>query len=137
MRPTTGDYTLDALAVPECLNLLHDLLEQVGADHPALEAEDLAMFETAVIEITGNVVEHGRPPGRVVFRFRLHVFDDRLVGVLVDSGEALNPVVRPGELPEDMAESGRGLVLARAVLDEFSYRLNDAGNTWTMVRNRS
>ncbi|MCW2812031.1 MAG: ATP-binding protein [Friedmanniella sp.] len=137
MRPTAGDYALEALAVPECLNLLHDLLEQVGTDHPELGSEDLSMFETAIIEIAGNVVEHGRPPGRVVFRFRLHVFDDRLVGVLVDSGEALDPTLRPGSMPEEMAESGRGLVLARVMLDEFDYRHTDAGNTWTMVRHRS
>jgi serine/threonine-protein kinase RsbW len=59
----TGDYLLEGLAVPESLNLLHDLLERVGREHPDLDAGDLMMFETAVIEVAGNVVEHGRPPG--------------------------------------------------------------------------
>jgi hypothetical protein len=34
----TGDYLLEGLAVPESLNLLHDLLERVGREHPDLDA---------------------------------------------------------------------------------------------------
>src|SRR5688500_19350846 len=33
----------------------------------------VSMMETAVIEIAGNLVEHGRPPGRVRYRFTLTV----------------------------------------------------------------
>ena len=49
----TGDY------------LLRDLLEAVGREHPDLDRGALMLFETAVIEVAGNVVEHGRPPGQV------------------------------------------------------------------------
>jgi hypothetical protein len=34
----TGDYLLEGLAVPGSLNLLHDLLERVGREHPDLDA---------------------------------------------------------------------------------------------------
>ena len=74
----SGDYLLEGLAVPESLNLLHDLLEEVGQEHPELAPSDLMMFETAVIEVAGNVVEHGQPPGRVRWSFRLSVLEDRL-----------------------------------------------------------
>ena len=83
----TGDYVLEGLAVPESLNLLHDLLERAGREHPDLDARDLMMFETAVIEVAGNVVEHGRPHGRVTWAFRLSVLPDRLEAQLSDSGE--------------------------------------------------
>jgi serine/threonine-protein kinase RsbW len=55
----SGDYVLDGLAVPESLNLLQDLLEEVGQEHPELAASDLMLFETAVIEVAGGVVERG------------------------------------------------------------------------------
>jgi serine/threonine-protein kinase RsbW len=134
----TGEYALDGLAVPETLNLLHDLLEQVGRDHPGVAVEDLSMFETAVIEIAGNVVEHGLPPGEVTYGFRLVVRPDRLEATLWDSGglvpEAEHRVT--GGLPDEWSEQGRGLVLAGTVLDDLGYQRVAGGNRWQMTRLR-
>jgi serine/threonine-protein kinase RsbW len=130
-----GDYSLTGLAVPESLNLLQDLLAQVGRDHPDLGQEDLSMFETAIVEIHGNVIEHGRPKGKVVYAFELDVLDDRLVGQLRDTGE---PVPDLSELVavDEMDETGRGLWLARATLDELHYSRRDGHNHWSLVRLR-
>ena len=38
----TGEYLLEGLAVPESLNLLHDLLDRVGSEHPDIDSGDLA-----------------------------------------------------------------------------------------------
>jgi serine/threonine-protein kinase RsbW len=130
----TGDYVLHGLAVPESLNLLHDLLEQVAAENPALSAGDLMMFETAVIEVAGNVVEHGKPTGRVQWTFRLHVHADRLEGRLSDGGQEYPGGAWGTAMPEPMAEDGRGLALATAMLDSLSYERSDSVNHWTMVR---
>ena len=73
-----GEYRVDTLAVPETLNLLHDLLDRVREDHPDVENTDLMLFETAVIEIANNVVEHGRPPGTIRYSFTLDVESDQL-----------------------------------------------------------
>jgi len=81
-----GDYTLTGLAVPEGLDELHDLLERIGAEHSQVPPADLMLFETAVIEIAGNVVEHGFPPGEVHWTFILAVHDDRLEARLSDDG---------------------------------------------------
>ena len=37
-------------------------------------------------------------------------------------------------MPGEMAESGRGLPLASAALDELDYRREGSSNVWTMVR---
>jgi serine/threonine-protein kinase RsbW len=133
----TGDYLLEGLAVPESLNLLHDLLERVGQEHSDLDADDLMMFETAVIEVVGNVVEHGRPRGRVTWTFRLSVLDDRLEAQLSDSGEEYPGGTWGTSMPDDpLQEDGRGLALATAVLDSLDYRRSDAANHWTMLRRR-
>jgi serine/threonine-protein kinase RsbW len=134
----TGDYLLEGLAVPETLNLLHDLLERVGREHPDLDAGDLMMFETAVIEVAGNVVEHGQPQGRVSWSFQLSVLPDRLEAQLSDSGEEYPGGTWGTEMPADLLqEDGRGLALATAVLDSLEYERSSGANHWTMLRHRS
>jgi serine/threonine-protein kinase RsbW len=134
----TGDYVLEGLAVPETLNLLHDLLERVGREHADLDAGDLMMFETAVIEVAGNVVEHGHPPGRVTWAFRLSVLPDRLEAQLSDSGEEYPGGTWGHEMPTDLLqEDGRGLALATAVLDSLEYERSSGVNHWTMLRHRA
>jgi serine/threonine-protein kinase RsbW len=134
MRAMTGDYLLDGLAVPESLNLLQDLLEEVGREHPELAPSDLMLFETAVIEVAGNVVEHGRPSGRVRWSFRLLVRKDRLEARLSDSGEEYPGGAWGTDMPDTMDEEGRGLALATAVLDSLLYERSGDVNEWSMVR---
>jgi serine/threonine-protein kinase RsbW len=133
----TGEYLLEGLAVPESLNLLHDLLERVGLEHPDLSDGDLMLFETAVIEVAGNVVEHGRPQGHVAWTFQLSVLPDRLEARLSDSGEEYPGGTWGTQMPADpMQEDGRGLALATAVLDRLAYDRTDQVNHWTMLRLR-
>src|SRR3712207_2295113 len=119
-----GEYRIDGLALPETLGDLHELLERVGREHPDVTDEDLGLFETAVIEIAGNVVEHGRPEGQVVYAFSLEVLDDRLTATLEDSGQE-EVTSTEAEMPSVWAEEGRGLALAGAVLDELDVERRD------------
>lgn len=133
----TGDaYELSGLAVPDDLEQLHDLLERAAAEHPHVPASDVMMFETAVMELANNVVEHGRPVGEVRWTFRLEVQEAALSACLSDSGEeyaAWDPQT-PHAMPGEMAESGRGLPLASAVLDEIGYERTADANVWKLVR---
>jgi serine/threonine-protein kinase RsbW len=130
-----GEYALKGLAVPQSLDLVHELLAQVRSDHTDVAETDLMMFETAIVEIHGNVVKHGRPEGQVIYAFDLSVLADRLVGFLADTGEPA-PDMSDVELVEELAESGRGMCLARATLDELEYARSGDRNTWKMVRLR-
>jgi serine/threonine-protein kinase RsbW len=134
----TGDeYLLEGLAVPESLNLLHDLLDQVSREHPDINSADLMLFETAVIEVAGNVVEHGRPAGRVAWSFRIEIRPDQLEASLSDSGEEYPGGTWGTQMPTDpMQENGRGLALATAVLDSLSYDRRGEANHWRMTRRR-
>ena len=135
MPLAAGSYRLKGMAVPQSLDELHRLLAQVATEHPDVSSEDLSMLETAVIEVAGNVVEHGRPAGRVIYNFSLTVAPDRLLGVLADSGDEV-PDDPDRQDPLQTAESGRGLLLAEAVLDELTYARTEQHNYWTMVRVR-
>lgn len=132
-----GEYRVDTLAVPETIELLHDLLDRVRVEHPDVERTDLMLFETAVIEIANNVVEHGVPPGTISYSFTLDVGPDRLLGRLSDGGPPLpEPLAALPVLPDLDSESGRGLALARMALDELEYQRVDDHNEWTMTRVR-
>lgn len=135
----TGDrYEIDGLAVPDQLDRLVELLEQVGRDHPAVSERDLMLFTTAVMEIAGNVVEHGRPEGEVRWQFGFEVGEDTLTAVLSDSGEAYAGQPEPdAAMPDVWAESGRGFALAGAVLDDLRYERAGERNRWHLVRRRS
>lgn len=136
MPHVSGEYRVDGLAVPESLEVLHALLHNVAEDHPELDPVDVMLFETAVIEIAGNVVEHGRPAGAVAWTFLMDVGNDNLSALLSDNGAAYTGSVDESTMPESLTEGGRGLALADTILDEFSYARIDQTNTWTMVRRR-
>jgi serine/threonine-protein kinase RsbW len=129
------EYRLDGTAVPETLAQLHELLEQVRADHPEVDQEDVELFETAVIEIAGNVVEHGRPEGQVEYDLELRVLDDRLTATLRDSSQE-EVTDTEAEMPSVWAEEGRGFALAGAVLDELDVERRDGRNHWQLTRLR-
>lgn len=57
--------------------------------------------------------------------------------VLTDTGDSAPDPSGPDELPDDLAESGRGLWLAHATLDELDYLRSGDRNTWRLVRRRS
>jgi len=131
-----GDvYELRGFAVPEELERLHELLTGAAGDHPGLDPTMTMLFETAVIEIANNVVEHGRPTGKVVWEFQLVVHLDRLEATLSDSAQPFDGVVSSA-MPGELAETGRGLAMASSLLDELTYQRADDRNHWHMVRRR-
>lgn len=130
-------YRVGGFAVPESLHLLRGLLERAAGDHPDVEGEVFMDFEIAVLEVAGNVVRHGRPPGEVRYSFALQIHDDRLVGLLADTGQEAPFDARdtPG-MPDPTEESGRGLPMAIAVLDDLAYERRAGHNQWLMTRCR-
>jgi serine/threonine-protein kinase RsbW len=124
---------LDGLAVPDELDAVHGLFEQAGQAHPEVDAMDLMLFGTAVIEIANNVVEHGRPLGEVRWRVALSIHDGLIEATLADSGREFTPDLGAA-MPGENAESGRGFALAEAVLDEITLDRVDGVNRWHMVR---
>ena len=134
----TGErYSLDGLANPDTLDLLHDLLDEVRAHHPELDEEDVSALETAIVEITGNLVRHSLqdPPPR--YRLRLLVLGDRLQAELTHPDEVTLP--DPGSadpLASSLDESGRGLALAKALLHRLDYRFEEGRSVWLLERCR-
>lgn len=123
-------------AVPESLEQLHRLVERVGDEVPDVNPVDLSMVETAVIELAANVAEHGYPPG-VTMSLDIEVGPDMIRAWLCDGGDDPRVDVQTAILPEEFAEAGRGLFMARAAVDEIRFERRPDQNVWAVVRRRT
>lgn len=127
-----------APAMPEIMDLVHAMIEHLWTTHPDVGDRDRARFEMSVIEILGNVVEHAYradvdvPSGRR-FQIVLAATDDRLLAHLSDNGQPVGLDLSGAVMPDELAESGRGLALATAALDDLSFRRVDERNHWDLL----
>ena len=119
---------------PRCLDALHALLESLWVEAPAVTDRDRIAFTTAVAEVVANVVEHATLAQPVPVRVVLQSADDELRALLEDTGLPFDPPV--DESPGPLAESGRGLPMARALVDELLYERDGPINRWLVVRRR-
>ncbi len=118
---------------PTLLDAVYELLGGLWAVEPHIGETDRMMFETAVTEIAGNIVGHGGAD--VEMTLRLWARPDRVVARFEDNGRALSPdVVTVAAMPGDMDETGRGVALVKATVDEVRYQREDEHNKWTLVR---
>ena len=130
-------YRLTATAVPESLDRVLDLLGTAWTDHPDVDPRDRTCFEIAVTEVAGNIVEHAAAGTTLELTLSVHVSEPRLLATFEDGGPPAAVDVESVGLPDDLAESGRGLALARRAVDEVSYRRTGSTNHWRIVRSRT
>jgi len=126
---------LDAEVALENLEAVHELLEDwwgaVGDVPPRVRFG----FDTAVIEIAGNIIEHSvRLDDETGRRFSLALTGtERMLHARFEdngrpAGIDLSAVAMAGS--ED--ENGRGLALAIASLDRLDYRFENGRNVWEL-----
>jgi serine/threonine-protein kinase RsbW len=93
------------------------------------------LFESALAEIGANVLTHGRldGPDDAPVEFKLRLEGHTALATFVDRGPAVhNHLTRA--MPEAHSESGRGLAIARQVLDELGYEREGEINKWRLVK---
>ena len=117
-----------------CLDRTHDLLAQLWQEQPDVAEMDQIMFSTAVLEVANNVVSHG---GGGTVSIVLQGDGRQLEASFCDDGAAVEVDLDIAVMPDDLAESGRGLALVRMAVDEFSYSRSDGFSRWHLVRRRS
>ncbi|SFT62613.1 serine/threonine-protein kinase RsbW [Geodermatophilus amargosae] len=130
-------YRLTTPAVPQSLDLVHELLESAWAGHPDVAVEDRMRFEIALTEVAGNIMEHAAGGEVLDLTLLVRVLEPRLEARFEDSGPQAGVDLESATLPDDLAESGRGLALARRAVEEVAYWREGATNHWRIVRVRS
>jgi serine/threonine-protein kinase RsbW len=100
--------------------------------------ETLADLKLAVTEACGNACRHAYPGGGGLVRVVYAVDADRIEITVEDDGAGVELEDVPADpfRDDEMAESGMGLAIIRAVVDELSVEVRPDGVTGTLVRMR-
>lgn len=127
--------SLRLVTASDTLDRIHAFLDEALAGEPV---DDLVrmQFEIAVAEIAANIVEHTARDAPVGVHLELRLLPDRLEAEFRDDGRPVQVDLASVALPDDLAERGRGLAIARGALDELSYQRDGDTNRWLLVRHR-
>ncbi|WGL50590.1 ATP-binding protein [Nocardioides sp. BP30] len=137
---TPDHFRLSVPARPQSLDLVHPAIEQLWSAHPEVGELERLRFETAVIEIFANVVEHAfrndpEDPDGDGRRLDLvlAVTGAQVEATFTDNGQPAELDLSVVTLPDADSESGRGLAMAIAALDDLSYEHEGGRNRWRLL----
>lgn len=120
------------------MSVVHQSLSELWEEAPDVELADRMSFQTALIELTSNIVQHARSYRHVICVVDIHVDAAELRASLSDSAEeAPAQVADARPMPDEWEEAGRGIPFIHALVSEFSYRRVDGQNLWTLARARA
>ena len=123
---------LDTVTCPQTLDEIGTMLERRWFSHDHVPDAVRTEMAIAIGEISANIIEHAAKDGPVRLRMEIDVLPDKVHVSFVDDGAPAAVDVDKAAMPHRMAESGRGLALAHAVLDRLHYR-RSVVNHWTLV----
>ena len=134
---------LSAPADPEVMELVHSLLEHLFAHAPQIDDATRMKFEMSVIEILGNIVEHAyahdsalpavEPSEARRFQIQVLATERDVVATLSDNGMPVSLDLGDLSMPDELAESGRGLALAASALDTLWFERIEGRNHWCLA----
>lgn len=122
-------------AEPAWLEAVHEGLARLWSLAPAVPELDRFRFETAVIEIATNVVQHTVPVGDGPVRATtlLRVDAPLVEAEISDDGTVVEVDLDPRPV-DDLAESGRGIALVQRAVDTLTFVRRPGRNTWRITR---
>jgi serine/threonine-protein kinase RsbW len=123
-------------AIPATVDALHGDLDDLWQEAGFVPELDRMAFATAVIEAASNVVQHAAPASEVPLQLgvEITVQPRRLQARISEIGAApSDPAAAAGTAAED-AESGRGLMLIRALVSTVTFERQGEDNVWVLCR---
>lgn len=126
---------LETAASPQAIEEIQTALERAWSIHSEVPDTVRMHMGIAAGEIGANIVEHAAPHRPVRMCMDVDILPGRVRVEFTDDGDPAHIDLSAVCMPDDMAERGRGLALARAVLEELSYRRAES-NHWTLLSNR-
>lgn len=121
--------SLTTSATPEALEEFDGLLAKTWLVNNHVPEAIRMQVSIAVGEIGANIIKYGAP-ARV--RMEVKALPTEVWVEFEDDGIPVDIDLTDISLPDDMAETGRGLALAQAALARLSYR-RDTANHWILV----
>lgn len=131
------EYSLLLTSPPADVDDVHSFLEDVWQSDPSVAPDDRMAFETAIIELASNVIEHADAGGGIVWHLTVACGPEVLTADLYDGGIATEAPEDDRALPDPLSEGGRGLSLVQMLVDSLEYRRSERGNEWSISKRRS
>ncbi|MGV8897060.1 MAG: ATP-binding protein [Rhodoglobus sp.] len=129
-------HRMELSSPPDDINTVQDLMQDVWATAPNVEMIDRFSFETALVELAANVIAHADAGLGISCSLTVTIAPDRIEAELRDSGQPGGDLdLDNTEMPDGLCESGRGLPIIRALVDEFHYDRVGLVNRWKISRN--
>jgi len=132
--PKATEHSLRIETPPGDVNLVHELLAAVWENSPEVPIEERYRFETALIELASNVIKHATSSNGVSCVVRVHSTERQLVAELRDTADPGEVQLVGRVMPDALAESGRGIPLSQALVDELEYSRDGGYNLWRITR---
>jgi len=144
-RGTHGEIRFDVRSEATYLQQVNDMLSDLFAHTPLTERQ-IKDLRQAVMEMGGNAIEWGhRKNADLVLTIVYRIDPDAVTLIIRDQGPGFDPRNIPHAAQEDdpighidvrnelgIREGGFGIMLARGLVDEFSY--NEKGNEVTLIK---
>ena len=113
---------------------VHAQLEQVWEQSPHVKIIDRVSFETALIELVSNVFQHAESDMSPLCTVTIKTFPDRVECSVVHGGPAKEVQLTGRTMPDEHAESGRGILLIQALVSELRYTREGDYNHWYIMK---
>ncbi|GGK93092.1 hypothetical protein GCM10007382_11630 [Salinibacterium xinjiangense] len=121
---------------PDEVGVVHSALETLWAREGDVDEMDRMMFETAIVELVSNVIQHGTSETTIICNLTLSANEATLKAVLEDTASPARIDLSPRDMPDEFAETGRGLAFIQALVDDFEYHRMQDRNIWTLTKLR-
>ncbi len=133
--PKPFEFHASLEQLDEGLDVLHGSVAQLREMvHRGLADRPFTDLETAIGEIGANVLTHGSPPGSSTpVEYSLRWDGRQAVASFADAGPPVHNQIGRA-MPAPTSEGGRGLALARLLLDELGYKREGKLNMWRLVK---
>ena len=120
---------------PGDVNAVHALLEAVWADAPEIPMMERFKFETALLELASNVVRHADGGSGLWCTLEIDTDSESIRATVLDDGEpSEDHVLVRRDMPDALSESGRGIAMIQALVDNLAYTREGMTNRWHISR---
>ena len=126
----------DTVAGPQTLGRLQSCLDDLWTEHGEIPDVVRNNIAVAAYEICTNIIEHSGAGQPVRMRMELRLEPERVEIIFTDDGKPAVVDLDSVNFPPALADRGRGLAIAKGVLDELSYRRKDDRNQWLLTHRR-
>lgn len=128
-----GGTAMEIGGHPDPLAAVHAQLDALWSIYPHIPDDVRMHMEIAAAEVGANIVEHTGLGQPLRIRMNAALVDDQVHVAFTDNGPPADVELAKVSMPDTMAERGRGLAMAQALLEQFAYHCDKTGNHWTLI----